>query len=134
MAWFLELKWRGQDAYPLLREKFKDSSVYSRPDAHWAGADIVRAEVFKAFGYFVTESSQHMSEYVPYFRKRPELLERFKSLKNKKFYFWGEENRDMPVLKKLDFFEKCMISKSGHGMMIDNPVEFYSKLEEFMFA
>jgi len=34
--------------------------------------------MFKGFGYFVTESSQHISEYVPYFRKRPELLERFK--------------------------------------------------------
>lgn len=78
MAWFLELRWRGRDAYPLLREKFKDPGVYSRPDAHWAGADIVRAEIFKAFGYFNTESSQHMSEYVPYFRKRPELFERFK--------------------------------------------------------
>jgi len=78
MAWFLELKWRGKDAYPILREKFKDPKVYSRPDAHWAGADIVRVEIFKAFGYFNTESSQHMSEYVPYFRKRPELLERFK--------------------------------------------------------
>ena len=78
MAWFLELKWQGKDAYPLLREKFKDPEIYSQPDSHWAGADIVRAEIFKAFGYFNTESSQHMSEYVPYFRKRPELLERFK--------------------------------------------------------
>jgi len=78
MAWFLELKWRGRDAYPLLREKFKDPEVYSRPNAHWAGADIVRVEIFKAFGYFNTESSQHMSEYVPYFRKRPELFEKFK--------------------------------------------------------
>ncbi|MBA7617420.1 Alpha-galactosidase [subsurface metagenome] len=77
MAWFLELKWRGEDAYPFLREKFKDPEIYSRPDAHWAGADNVRAEIFKAFGYFNTESSRHMSEYVPYFRKRPELLERF---------------------------------------------------------
>jgi len=78
MAWFLELKWRGEDAYPLLRERFKDPSVYSGPKAHWAGPDLVRVEIFRAFGYFVTESSQHMSEYVPYFRKRPELLERFR--------------------------------------------------------
>ncbi|MBS7615304.1 alpha-glucosidase/alpha-galactosidase [Candidatus Bathyarchaeota archaeon] len=78
MAWFLEFKWRGKDAYPLLREKFKDPNVYSRPDAHWAGPDIVRVEIFKALGYFNTESSQHMSEYVPYFRKRPEIFERFK--------------------------------------------------------
>jgi len=78
MAWFLERKWKGKDAYPILREKFKDPEVYSRSDAHWAGADIVRVEIFKAFGYFNTESSQHMSEYVPYFRKRPELFEKFK--------------------------------------------------------
>jgi alpha-galactosidase len=78
MAWFLELEWRGEDAYLLLRERFEDPAVYSGPDAHWAGPDIVRVEVFKAFGYFPTESSQHMSEYVPYFRKGPELLERFK--------------------------------------------------------
>ena len=78
MAWFLEMKWRGEDAYPLLREKFKDYALYSKPDAHWAGPDVVRAEIFKAFGYFVTESSRHMSEYVPYFRKRPELIGKYK--------------------------------------------------------
>ena len=78
MAWFLELKWRGEDAYPLLREKLKDPEIYSGPDAHWAGPDVVRAEIFKAFGYFNTESSNHMSAYVPYFRKRPELIEKFK--------------------------------------------------------
>jgi alpha-galactosidase len=78
MAWFLKLEWNGEDAYPLLREKFKDPAVYDRPDAHWAGHDVARVEIFKAFGYFVTESSQHMSEYVPYFRKRLELLERFR--------------------------------------------------------
>lgn len=38
---------------------------------------MVRAEIFKAFGYFVTELSRHMSEYVPYFRKRPELIEKY---------------------------------------------------------
>ena len=65
MAWFLEFNWRGRNAYPLLRERFKDPAVFSRPDAHWAGPDTVRAEIFRAFGYFNTESSQHMSEYVP---------------------------------------------------------------------
>jgi alpha-galactosidase len=78
MAWFLDLKWRGKDAYPLLREKFRDPDVYSGPEAHWAGPDVVRAEIFKAFGYFVTESSVHMGGYVPYFKKSPELVEKFK--------------------------------------------------------
>jgi alpha-galactosidase len=82
MAWFLELKWKGEDAYPLLRKKLEDPAVYSADDAHWAGPDVVRAEVMKAFGYFVTESSIHMSIYVPYFQKRPELLAKY--LLNKK--------------------------------------------------
>jgi alpha-galactosidase len=78
MAWFLELKHHGKDIYPLLKEKFKDPAVYSGPNAHVFGADIVRAEVFKAFGYYCTETSPHLSEYLPYFRKRPELIERLK--------------------------------------------------------
>jgi alpha-galactosidase len=78
MAWFLEFKWQGKDAYPLLREKFKDPAVYSGPNAAYNGPDIARAELFKAFGYYVTESSKHVSTYVPYFRKRPEDIERYK--------------------------------------------------------
>lgn len=78
MAWFLEFKWRGEDAYPLLLERFKNPAVYSGPDAHYAGADIVRVELLKAFGYFVTESSPHNGAYVPYFKKRPELIKKFK--------------------------------------------------------
>jgi alpha-galactosidase len=77
MAWFLELKWHGKDVYPLLREKFQDQAIYSAQDAHYAGPDVVRAEVFKAFGYFVTESSRHMATYVPYFKKRLELIDKF---------------------------------------------------------
>ena len=79
MAWFLELKWHGKDAYPLLREKFKDPAVYSGKDTDdWMVPNIVRTEVFKAFGYYVTESSMHMATYVPYFKKRPELIKKFK--------------------------------------------------------
>jgi len=87
MAWFLEFKWRGKDAYPLLRERFKDPVVYSGPHAHWDGPDIVRAEIFKSFGYFCTENSQMVATLTPYFYKknRPELFEKFKleSMKKK---------------------------------------------------
>ena len=78
MAWFLELKHHGKDMYPLLKEKFKDPAVYSGPEAHVFGADIVRADVFKAFGYYCTETSPHLSEYLPYFRRKPEHIEQFK--------------------------------------------------------
>jgi alpha-galactosidase len=69
MGWFLELEWRGEDAYPLLRQAYDDPETRAK--------DTVRFEIFRHFGYFVTESTPHMSEYVPYFRKRPELLEEF---------------------------------------------------------
>jgi alpha-galactosidase len=62
----------------MLKEKFQDPTVYSGLQAHVFGPDIVRAEVFKAFGYYCTETSPHLSEYLPYFRKRPELIEKFK--------------------------------------------------------
>jgi alpha-galactosidase len=68
-AWFTELTHKGEDAYPRLRERANDPEIYER--------DPVRFEVMKHLGYFVTESSGHFSEYVPYFRKRPELIERY---------------------------------------------------------
>ena len=72
MAWFLEYKWKGRDAYPLLREKYHDPQVYRQ--------DIIKFEVLKHFGYFVTESSYHMSEYLPYFRKKKDWLAKIKEI------------------------------------------------------
>jgi len=71
MAWFLEYRWKGQDAYPLIRKAMEDPAIYGR--------DIVKWEVMKHFGAFVSESSIHMSEYVPYFRRTPELIDQHTS-------------------------------------------------------
>ncbi|MFO7697283.1 MAG: alpha-galactosidase [Anaerolineae bacterium] len=68
MAWFLKYNVKGEDAYPLLFKAMEDPDVYNR--------DIVKFEVMKYFGAFVSESSIHMSEYVPYFRRTPELIAR----------------------------------------------------------
>jgi len=68
-AWFTELSYNGQDMYPRLREVARDPEIYER--------DPVRFEMMLYFGAFVTESSGHISEYVPYFRKRPELIEQY---------------------------------------------------------
>jgi alpha-galactosidase len=68
-AWFTVLERNGEDLYPRLRERAKLSEVYEK--------DPVRFEMMLRLGAFVTESSGHFSEYVPYFRKRPELIERF---------------------------------------------------------
>src|SRR5206468_3653262 len=71
MAFFLKYEWNGQDAYPLVRQVLADGRV---PDTN-----RVRYEMLKRLGYFVTESSEHFSEYVPWFIKRdqPELIQRF---------------------------------------------------------
>ena len=61
-----------------------------------------------------------------------ELLEKFKNLTCRKSYFYGEENKHMPVLEQLGSVPKYMIGKSGHGMMTENPEEFYSKLAGFI--
>jgi len=48
MAWFLELKWRGEDAYPLLREKLKDPAIYSGDGTDdWMARNVVRTEVLR---------------------------------------------------------------------------------------
>lgn len=60
-AFFLRFKRGGEDLYPALRD------VARRPDLR--AREPIRIELFQRFGYFVTESSGHASEYVPYFRK-----------------------------------------------------------------
>ena len=70
MAWYLDYKWRGQDAYPLLRE-----AVTSQPDVY--NQEQVRNEMYLALDHYVTESSGHNSEYNWWFRKRPDLIEQY---------------------------------------------------------
>lgn len=61
MAWFMDLRHQGRDLYPELRELFEKPEYYAN--------EKVRGEVFRQFGYFMTESTGHLSEYLPYFRK-----------------------------------------------------------------
>jgi len=68
-TWFTELRFQGQDMYPRLHELAQVPAIYER--------DPIRFEIMRYFGAFVTESSGHFSEYVPYFRKRPELIEHY---------------------------------------------------------
>ena len=71
MAFYLKFEREGEDLYPKIRKVIAEDRV---PDKN-----RVRYEVFKRFGYFVTESSEHFSEYVPWFikRDRPDLIEEF---------------------------------------------------------
>lgn len=69
MAFYLEYKVKGKDAYPLLREAVKREEIYNE--------EQVRNQLFLHLDYYPTESSGHNSEYYPWFRKRPDLLEKY---------------------------------------------------------
>ena len=82
MAWFTVLRRAGQDMYPRLLERGADPEVYAR--------DRVRFDALRHLGCFVSESSAHFAEYVPYYRKRPELLARFGLRSGRSQEWWAE--------------------------------------------
>lgn len=69
-AWYLKYEWNGKDAYPLIRQ-----AITERPEIY--NEEIVRNEMYLALDYYVTESSGHNSEYNAWFRKRPDLIEKY---------------------------------------------------------
>lgn len=71
MAWLLEIKKEGVDLYPEIKKRAAEKEGKHK--------DMVRYEMMKRFGYYITESSEHMAEYTPYFIKSnyPELIDRF---------------------------------------------------------
>jgi alpha-galactosidase len=69
-AWYMEYKWNGVDAYPLIHK-----AITERPEVY--DEEQVRNEMYLALGYYVTESSGHNSEYNWWFRKRPGLIEKY---------------------------------------------------------
>jgi len=71
LAFYLRFERKGEDLYPQLFKVIEEGRVPA-----W---NRVRYEMLKRLGYFVTESSEHFSEYVPWFikRDRPDLIARF---------------------------------------------------------
>ncbi len=76
LAWFTKLRHNGKDLYPLLKKKAEQDLAGKPSDSNDAG-DIVRKDMMLHFGAFITESSGHLSEYLPYYRKRKDLLEKY---------------------------------------------------------
>ncbi len=79
MAWLLEVTHEGRDLYPEIKKRaLAMNKAARRKDAEKHG-DMVRFEIMRRFGYYVTESSEHNAEYMPYWIKAayPELVEEF---------------------------------------------------------
>lgn len=72
MAWLLEITRNGEDLYPEIKRRAEEKQKTKHHD-------MVRFEIMKRFGYYVTESSEHNAEYHPWFIKSryPELIEKF---------------------------------------------------------
>jgi alpha-galactosidase len=94
LAWLTELTRGGEDLYPLLRERGRLTEVLEQ--------DPVRFELMYQFGAFPTESSGHVSEYLPYFRTHPDVVKRWQGreyIGESGFYAhnwptWRRENDD----------------------------------------
>ncbi|MBR4887721.1 MAG: alpha-glucosidase/alpha-galactosidase [Clostridia bacterium] len=74
-AWLLKIEDKnGRDLYPEIKRRAADPAYNTNKE------DLVRLEMMQRFGYYITESSEHTSEYTPWFIKEryPELIERFK--------------------------------------------------------
>lgn len=70
MGWLLEITKDGKDLYPGIKKRAKTLGKHD---------DMIRFELMKQFGYYVTESSEHNAEYLPYFIKNthPEFIEKY---------------------------------------------------------
>lgn len=109
-AWLLEVTKEGKDLYPEIKEK-----AFKRTDKH---EDLVRYEIMKRFGYYVTESTQHSGEYLPYFLKKsyPELEEVF-GLKTVMYKDWGQS--------RIDYW------KQAKEELVDDPALTHERTREF---
>ena len=68
-AFYLKFERNGEDVYPLIRKAMENPDILNE--------EQVRNDMFLHLGYYVTESSGHNSEYVAWYRKRPDLMEKY---------------------------------------------------------
>ena len=69
-TWFIKVQWRGMDMVPRLLELFEAHPEYSQTEK-------IRIDVLRRFGYYSTESNGHLSEYVPWYRKRTDEIQQW---------------------------------------------------------
>lgn len=69
-TWYISVKHKGEDMLPKILEAYESNEYLSRTEK-------VRIDMLKNFGYYSTESNGHLSEYVAWYRKRPEELEKW---------------------------------------------------------
>ena len=69
-TWFIQVTYKGKDMLPFLLEGFEQHTKLSQTEP-------CRIDVLRRFGYYSTESNGHLSEYLPWYRKRPDEIEQW---------------------------------------------------------
>ena len=118
MAWFLRFEHQGEDAYPLIWQASEDPDIVAQ--------DPIRFDMFKHFDYFVTESSNHMSEYIPYYRKNADLITKYIPDKWDYPNFWPVEREaaQEKVRRQVAGTEPLEIARSHeYGVQIIHAIE-----------
>ena len=110
MAWLLEIKDGSKDLYPEIKKRAAKKNRAARKKGAEKHKDMVRLEMMRHFGYYITESSEHTSEYLPYWIKSqyPELIEEFNiplddyiRISEKMLDGWEDKRNEMINDKKL---------------------------------
>jgi len=108
-AWILRFRRDGEDLYPLL-----DAAIERDPELRRR----VRVEIYRRFGYFPTESSEHSSEYLPWFLRDDAMIERFR-VPVDEYVRRSEENLRL-------YAEERERLASGGGFEIERSLEYAS--------
>ena len=76
LAWFTKLRHKGKDLYPKLMRLARED-LAGKPSNPEDGSDLVRKDMMLHFGAFITESSGHLSEYLPYYRTHKKEMKKY---------------------------------------------------------
>jgi alpha-galactosidase len=112
-SWFLEIKYKGQDLYPMIRERINKIKVSDQHEAAPGEESPVEIESLKTFGYFSTGYG-HLSISLPYFRRTPELMKKYKVGTNEGMYANADKitaNQDDELRKQLKTGAKFKLSE-----------------------
>jgi alpha-galactosidase len=115
-SFFLKFEAEGQDLYPQLKELSQRPEIY--------GLEPVRIELMRHFGYFVTESSGHASEYVPYFRKNEKMIKEnlAKKFTSEAASGWFDFGHSGGYLKNCRYWENHMTAVFSEAMDESKPL------------
>jgi len=104
-AWLLDVHRDGEDLYPEIKRRALERTASEAHD------DRVRYEVMNQFSYYVTESTQHTAEYLPYFIKHryPELLERY-GIQTDMYKNWGKSQETYWASAKSEFIHNSELT------------------------